>query len=107
VAVSVKASLPTLELAGTAQISIGLLTSQRLPVLSGVPASAVSLAPGPLAPGELMLIQGSDLADGQATSIDTPQTQLAGASVLIGGRLAPLVYTDVGRVIGLVPSDLP
>ncbi len=54
-----------------------------------------------------MLIRGTDLADGPASSANSPQQQLSGASVLIGGRLASLVYADKTSVIGLVPPDVP
>ena len=107
VIVSVKASLPALSIAGAAQFTVGLQEKQPLPVISGGPASAASLAPGRLAPGELVLIQGSSLADGPASSGPTPQEELSGASMLIGGRVAPLVYADASRVMGVVPSDLP
>jgi uncharacterized protein (TIGR03437 family) len=107
VTVSLSANLKSLNLTGSAQMKIGLVSNPPVPVLSGVPASAVSLASGPLAPGELMLIRGTNLADAQISSADKPQSQLAGASVLIGGRPASLLYADTSAVIGIVPSDVP
>jgi uncharacterized protein (TIGR03437 family) len=105
--VSIKAAVPALNLSGTAQQTVGLQDKQALPIVSGAPASAASLAQGPLAPGELFMVQGSSLADGTATAGSSPQDELAGASLLIGGRIAPLVYADSNRVVGLVPTDLP
>src|SRR5262249_3782259 len=107
VTVSLTAQQPQLGLSGTAQLTIGLQANQPLPVLSGGPQSAVALAEGPLAPGDLILILGSSLADGQANSSTAPVQQLAGASVVIGGRLSSLLYADDRRLIGVVPFGLP
>jgi uncharacterized protein (TIGR03437 family) len=80
-----------------------------LPVLSGAGlVSAASLLQGSFAPGDVMLIRGSSLADGAAQATSTPlQQQLAGAAVSIGGKLAPLLYADSNEILALVPSDLP
>ncbi len=51
VTVSVNASLKESNLSGTAQTTVGLVGTSALPVLSGVPASAVSFVSGPVAPG--------------------------------------------------------
>jgi uncharacterized protein (TIGR03437 family) len=108
VTVTVTAQQSTPELSATARSTIGLQGNQPLPVVSNLPLSAVAFAQGPLAPGDLVLIQGSGLADGQGSSTSTPLAkELAGASVLIGARSASLLYTDESHVIGLVPFDLP
>ena len=49
------------------------------------------------APGDLMLLKGIGLANGQASSSAAPlKLQLAGASVYIGGSSASLLYADTG-----------
>jgi uncharacterized protein (TIGR03437 family) len=50
------------------------------------------------------MIKGTGLADGQASSSTSPlPQQLAGASVVIGGRLASLLYADETQVVGSAP----
>ncbi len=98
-------------LIGMGQASIGQQGGEQatLPMLSGAGlVSAASLLQGPFAPGDVMLIRGSSLADGAAQATSTPlQEQLAGAAVAIGGKPAPLLYADSNQVLALVPSDLP
>jgi uncharacterized protein (TIGR03437 family) len=80
--------------------------SQTPPMLSQGPLGAGTLTQGPFAPGDLMLLKGTGLADAQASS-SAVTTQLAGASLVIGGLPASLLYADSSQVVGLVPSGLP
>jgi uncharacterized protein (TIGR03437 family) len=106
VQVTVAAQLPNSGPAGSAHQSIGLQGSKTLPLLSGGPLSPVTLTEGPLAPGDLVLIRGTNLAD--ATSTPTSAApQLAGASVLVGGRALNLFYADSSQLVGQMPIDLP
>ncbi len=109
VQITVTAKSSASGLIGMGQSSIGQQGEPAtLPMLSGAGlVSAASLLQGPFAPGDVMLIRGSSLADGatQATSIPL-QDQLAGAAVAIGGKLAPLLYADSNEVLALVPSGL-
>ena len=82
-------------LSGSAQETIGLASGETQPILAGQPISAVTETPGPFAPGDLMLIQGSALADAQASSSST--------HVAIGPMLASLLNVDPTRVIAQVP----
>jgi uncharacterized protein (TIGR03437 family) len=108
VTVSVTAELQQLNLSGAIQTTIGLLGNQVLPLLTSQPVSAATLAAGPLAPGELVVINGSALAHGQASSTSSPlPQQLAGASVLIGGQLTSLLYANNGQLVGIVPPNIP
>jgi uncharacterized protein (TIGR03437 family) len=108
VTVYVTAQLPDLNLVGTTQATISLQGNQALPLLNGAPVSAVTGISGPLAPGELVMVTGSALADGQSSSTSMPlPQQLAGATLLMGGRLTPLLYADNGQLVGIVPPDLP
>jgi uncharacterized protein (TIGR03437 family) len=108
VAITVDAQVPELNLRGIVQASLGLQAARTLPVLSGGPVHGVKLSEGPLAPGDLILLKGASLANGKsAASPGSATQQLAGASLVIGGRLANLLYADSTQVLGLVPTDLP
>jgi len=106
VQVTVKAQLPDSGPAGSASISTGLQAAKTLPVLSGGPLSPVTLTEGPLAPGDLVLIRGTNLAD-TASRPPSPAPQLSGASVLVGGRALNLFYADGSQLLGQMPIDLP
>jgi uncharacterized protein (TIGR03437 family) len=55
-----------------------------------------------------VLIKGSGLATGKQSSSSTPlPQQLAGASVILGGRLTSLLYADSSQIVAVVPPDLP
>ena len=108
VTVSLLAQISVPALTGSTQTTVGLQGNEKLPSASGGVTSAAAQTVGPLAPGELVLIKGTGLADGQASSNSSPlPQQLAGASLVIGGRLASLLYADATQVVGVVPSDLP
>jgi uncharacterized protein (TIGR03437 family) len=98
VTVTLTANQPTANLSGTAQETIGLAGGQSQPIVASQPVSAVTLTPGPVAPGDLMVIQGSGLADAQSS---------ASTLVLIGPRSAPLLYVSPTQVIALVPPGVP
>jgi uncharacterized protein (TIGR03437 family) len=104
--VTVTAQLPNSGPVGSAHQSIGLQGSKTLPILSGGPLSPVTLTEGPLAPGDLVLIRGTNLADAASTP-PSPTPQLAGASVLVGGRAVSLFYADNSQLVGQMPMDLP
>ncbi len=60
----------------------------------------------PLAPGTIVQIFGSALADtASITSIPLPSI-LNGTSVLVGGELAPLFYVSSGQINAQIPADL-
>lgn len=110
VTLTLNAIEPDQALTGTRQSApqTAQLSAQNPPILSGVPESVGTLAGGAFAPGDLILIKGFGLADGQAISPSTPlKQQLAGASVVIGGRILPLLYADSAQVVGVIPSDAP
>ena len=110
VSLTLRASSPALNITGTTQAaSVGLQqAAQTPPTVSGGPLGAGTLAQGPFAPGDVMLIKGSGLADGVSGATATPlQNTLAGASLLIGSRNASLLYVDSGTIVGLVPATVP
>jgi trimeric autotransporter adhesin len=110
VTLTLNASQPDLGLVGSRQSDplSAQQGSQSPPILSAAPQGVGTLTGGAFAPGDLILLQGSSLADGQARSVATPlKQQLAGASVVVGGRILPLLYADPYQVVGLIPLDVP
>jgi uncharacterized protein (TIGR03437 family) len=68
--------------------------------------NAVSLAPGPVAPGEVVTIFGVDMGPQTGVSADstgTLGTQLAGVQVLFDDTPAPLFYAQAGQINAQVP----
>ena len=76
-------------------------------ISSGGIVNAASFTPK-VAPGSLFSIFGSDLAVARqdATSVPLP-TSLAGATVTIGGKTAPLVFVSATQINAQVPYDVP
>ena len=110
VTITVSAEIPEFKLKGSAQVSGGLRTNQSVPVITpgAVLSSASLVAQAPIAPGSLISILGSSLADSTLSSTTLPlPTDLAGASVLIAGRLAPVSSVSDGRIDAIVPYDVP
>jgi uncharacterized protein (TIGR03437 family) len=82
---------------------------------SGLSISAVtngaSNQTGAIAPGEVLVIYGSNIGAGslttyQLTGAGTVSTSLAGTSVYIGGVLAPVIYTSPNQVSAIVPFSV-
>ena len=110
VALTLTASAPSGNLTGIAQETPGAVQqgSQGPPMLTGAPLGAGTLSAGPFAPGDLMLLKGSGLADGQASSTSSLKSELAGAQVAISqAGYIPLLYADASQLVGLVPANLP
>lgn len=62
---------------------------------------------GRVAPGSLFSIFGSDLATASEGAVTTPlPTSLAGTSVTIGGKPAPLVFVSAGQINAQVPYEV-
>jgi uncharacterized protein (TIGR03437 family) len=99
VTVTLNATQSSANLSGVAQETVGLAGGQSQPIVASQAISAVTLTPGPLAPGDLMVIQGSGLAD--------PHASAANPLVLVGARTAPVLYADPSQVIALVPPGVP
>jgi hypothetical protein len=98
VTIQVSAQIPEQKLKGSVQISGGLRTNLSVPIITpgAVLSSASLVAQSPIAPGSLISILGSILAD-----------SLAGTSVLIAGRPAPIVSVSGARIDAIVPYDIP
>ncbi len=110
VTVTVKASIPGAGLSGTAQVTGGLAAGANPPVIpSGAVVNAASLAQqAPLAPGTLITVFGSELADAPAAASGYPlPTQLGSTSAVMAGRALPLLSVAPGSVMAQIPYDLP
>jgi uncharacterized protein (TIGR03437 family) len=110
VTVRVSAEIPEQQLKGSAQISGALRTNQSVPSITpGAVLSSASLkAQSPIAPGSLISILGSSLSDSSLSANTQPLPMgLAGTSVLIAGRPAPIASVSDGRIDAIVPYDVP
>jgi len=80
------------------------------PAILGV-ANAASYVPGPVAPGEMIVISGTSLGAATTASLQiTPSglvaTSLAETRVLFDGIAAPLVYTTQNQLAAIVPYEV-
>jgi uncharacterized protein (TIGR03437 family) len=74
----------------------------------GVVSAASFSAGAAPSPGELVSVFGQNMADGVISSTTLPfSTQLASASLLIAGRLLPLVFTSTGQINAEMPFEVP
>ncbi|MEO7141973.1 MAG: IPT/TIG domain-containing protein, partial [Bryobacteraceae bacterium] len=74
-------------------------------------SNAASYFSGFVAPGEIVLIQGSGLGPAQLTQFQVDSsgnigTQLAGTTVSFNGMLAPIIYTSATAVAAIVPYEI-
>jgi uncharacterized protein (TIGR03437 family) len=62
----------------------------------------------PIAPGELITVYGTNLADGtsQSASLPLPQ-QASGTTVMLGNKALPILYTNTGQLNVQVPYTVP
>jgi uncharacterized protein (TIGR03437 family) len=97
----------------TYQVDIPVIfgTPSLVPIVnSGGVLNAASYAGTSLvAPGSLITVYGSNLANGlppQSATAPLP-IQLGGTNVLLGGRTLPLLYRSDGQVNAQVPYDIP
>jgi hypothetical protein len=75
---------------------LGVRARQEPPALEaeGIVSAATYEAYEPLAPGSLISLFGVRLSEGETTAGDLPlPNTLAGTSVLIGGKPAPLLFS--------------
>ncbi len=101
VTITLSAEEPGSSITGTAQLVGSLQSNNNAPQVDsgGIPAL--------LAPGGIVSIFGSRLADSQATSSQPPlPTALGGASVLLGAEVLPLFAASDKRIDAQVPYDV-
>lgn len=94
----------------TLQVSGAATTNPGVPVIgTGGVVHGASFAKGqPMAPGSIISVFGSTIADstaGQASALPLPRA-LGGATVTIGGVDAPLYYSSAGQINAQVPIEL-
>ena len=110
VTITAKAQQASPSLAGTASIGGSLQPNPTAPVIAaGGAVSAVSNTPlAPLAPGSLVRISGSNLAQGSNQASDLPLAkQLNGTQALLAGLAMPLQSASGGQIVAVVPYDAP
>ncbi len=110
IAVTVTADDPTLNISGTTSVSGSLENSATAPVMAtgGILNAASYSLSAPLAPGTLVAVFGSNLANGTGSSTAFPlSSELSGALVTIGGEPAPLMFATPGQINAVVPYGLP
>src|SRR5262249_59367004 len=109
--VTASAQAPDKSLTGSAQISGGLSKNANPPPVvadGGVLNAASYQLQASLAPGSLISIFGSLLAQGSVPAPALPLTNsLAGTSVTIAGRSVPLLFAGPTQVNAMIPYDLP
>jgi uncharacterized protein (TIGR03437 family) len=119
-AVQLVATVPAALIAapGSARITVSsgsaVSAAVILTVLSGPPvtssAAIVNLgsSSSAIAPGSLISVYGSGLASAPAAAAGTPLPNLlGGASVLVNGILAPIVYVSPTQINAQVPFEAP
>ena len=110
VSVSANASNADQSLSGSSQVSGGLNKNANPPPLvvpGGVLNAASYQLQGGLAPGSLVSIFGSLLAQGAVSAPSLPLTStLGGTTVTIAGRKLPLLFAGPDQVNAMIPYDL-
>jgi uncharacterized protein (TIGR03437 family) len=82
-------------LVGFFAITIGPIVAQTPVISAGGIVNGATFAPGPVAPGSIASIFGSNLASNLATASTIPlSTALADVTVLINGQPAPLYFVS-------------
>lgn len=94
-------------LSGTRVVTGGLGDTAPAPMLVAAESGASFAANVPLAPGSIISLFGSNLANGTAATPGVPlSTTLAGASAIIAGVQLPLLYGSNGQVNAVVPAGI-
>jgi uncharacterized protein (TIGR03437 family) len=110
IVVTATASIPEQNLSGQTQIKVGSQTADAVPVINqdGIVNAASFAALAPVAPGSLVSVFGSRLSQSPATATDVPlPLSLGGATIILGGKQAPLLFTTDGQVNAVVPYGIP
>ncbi|MBL8209740.1 MAG: hypothetical protein JNK87_03460 [Bryobacterales bacterium] len=87
-----------------------VVAGERIPLLQpGSLRHSATLETGlPVAPGQLITVLGTGLADGEGSVPDPPlPSELNRTEVLLGGRPLPLLFTSDGQINAQVPYGLP
>jgi uncharacterized protein (TIGR03437 family) len=88
--------------------SVAPAAAQPLIASVGIQNAASFAAGLPVAPGGLVTIKGSRLADGTDVHLDTPLlTSLCGTQLLLGGTPLPLTYCSDTQINAQIPPGVP
>jgi uncharacterized protein (TIGR03437 family) len=101
---------PDRQLTGTAEVAASVSANVEAPAVNagGVVNAASLAAQAPIAPGSLISIFGSHLAQGPNSGGALPwSTELGGTTVQVQGRFLPLMNASEGRIDAVLPYDLP
>ena len=110
IVVTATASIPEQNLTGQTQIKVGSQTADAVPVINqdGIVNAASFAALAPIAPGSLVSVFGSKLSQSPASATEVPlPVSLGGATIILGGRQAPLLFATDGQVNAVVPYGIP
>jgi len=111
VSITANAQASDNSLTGSTQVTGGLSRNANPPPVvaaGGVLNAASFQLQGPLAPGSLVSIFGSLLAQGSVSAPALPLTNALGSTtVTIAGRALPLLYAGPDQVNAMIPYDLP
>ena len=111
VSVTATAQAVDKSLTGTSQVSGGLSKNANPPPVvaaGGVLNAASYQLQGSLAPGSLVSIFGSLLAQGEVSAPALPLTSTLGSTkVTIAGRTLPLLFAGPNQLNAMIPYDLP
>jgi uncharacterized protein (TIGR03437 family) len=91
---------------GRREQSIQVQTRSGQPSITGILLAPSRIAANPAAPGALLSIFGTELADGAASSGLPLPFDSQGAAVLVGNRRLPLLYTSSTQINTLLPYDI-
>lgn len=96
-------------LTGTATIAVTLTVNPPLPSVTSVVNGATFLQ-GPISPGEVITLFGSNIGPSTAVTAQIANGQLAnqlgGVQVVVNGFLAPLIYASAAQVSAVVPYEI-
>jgi uncharacterized protein (TIGR03437 family) len=95
---------------GTETVTVTLNVTNPLPIISAV-LNAASFASGPISPGEIVSIFGTQIGPTTAatltlTSAGKVSTSIGGVTVSFSGYLAPLIYAGANQINAIVPYEL-
>jgi uncharacterized protein (TIGR03437 family) len=108
ITVTADAAIPDQNLSGEVKVVGGLSGSTTLTVGAGGVLNGASFSPqAPLAPGSLITIFGSQLAQGQTSASASPlPVTLGGSTVRLAGQQAPLAFAGAGQLNAIVPYGI-
>jgi uncharacterized protein (TIGR03437 family) len=98
------------DLQGAARITGGVRSNPNPPVISpgGIVSSASFATEAPLAPGSIIAIFGSHLADGAIAAQALPlPSQLGQTQVIVAGQSMPLFFVSDSQINAMLPYDIP